>query len=120
MGDAGTLTMSVKELNRFEILSRVLERRRTQRTAAAQLGLSLRQSSDCAGLCAIREPAASPRVDRNFSATRLCWSRGIRGCDDFMKLRFVVQRVQNPSGEGGPTPAGSKSCSGPGDGAVDA
>lgn len=43
MDDAGTLTMSVKELNRLEVLGRVLERRLTQRSAAVQLGLCLRQ-----------------------------------------------------------------------------
>jgi hypothetical protein len=34
-----TLTMSAKELNRLEILGRVLERRLTQSQAAEQLGL---------------------------------------------------------------------------------
>ena len=43
MDDRGTLTMSRKELNRLEILGRVLERRLTQAKAAEQLGLSLRQ-----------------------------------------------------------------------------
>ncbi len=43
MSDAGNLTMSTKELDRLEIIGRVLERRLTQRKAAEQLGLSLRQ-----------------------------------------------------------------------------
>jgi len=43
MDDARTLTMSAKELNRLEILSRVMERRLTQAQAAEQLGLSVRQ-----------------------------------------------------------------------------
>ena len=43
MDDARTLTMSVKELNRLELLNRVIEKRLTQGHAAAQLGLSLRQ-----------------------------------------------------------------------------
>ena len=43
MKDAGTLTMSAKELDRLEIIGRVLERRLTQRKAAEQLGLSQRQ-----------------------------------------------------------------------------
>ena len=43
MDDRGTLTMSRKELNRLQILNRVLERRLTQPKAAEQLGLSLRQ-----------------------------------------------------------------------------
>jgi len=43
MDEAGTLTMSAKELDRLEILGRVLERRLTQAQAAEQLGLGLRQ-----------------------------------------------------------------------------
>ena len=43
MDDRGTVTMSRKELNRLQILGRVLERRLTQAKAAEQLGLSLRQ-----------------------------------------------------------------------------
>ena len=38
MDELGTLTMSAKELNRLEILGRVLERRLTQSQAAEQLG----------------------------------------------------------------------------------
>jgi transposase len=40
---AGTVTMSAKELDRLEVLGRVVERRLTQRRAAEQLGLSARQ-----------------------------------------------------------------------------
>ena len=43
MTDAGTVTMSARELNRLEVLGRVIERRLTQRRAAEQLGLSERQ-----------------------------------------------------------------------------
>lgn len=43
MTDAGTVTMSARELGRLEVLGRVIERRRTQRQAAEQLGLSERQ-----------------------------------------------------------------------------
>ncbi len=43
MDAAGCLTMSSKELNRLEILGRVLERRLTPAQAASQLGLSVRQ-----------------------------------------------------------------------------
>ncbi len=43
MKQAGNLTMSAKELDRLEIMRRVLERRLTQRTAAERLGLGLRQ-----------------------------------------------------------------------------
>ena len=42
MRDAGTLTMTAKELDRLEVIGRVVNRRLTQRTAADQLGLSLR------------------------------------------------------------------------------
>ena len=43
MDSARTWTMSAKELDRLEVLGRVIERRLTQRQAAEQLGLSLRQ-----------------------------------------------------------------------------
>ena len=43
MNDARDLTMRTKELDRLEIMGRVIERRLTQRKAAEQLGLSLRQ-----------------------------------------------------------------------------
>ncbi len=43
MDTPGYLTMSAKELNRLEVLQRVLERRRTQAQAAEQLGLGVRQ-----------------------------------------------------------------------------
>jgi len=39
----GTVTMSGKELDRLEVLGRVLQRRLTQRSAAEQLGLTERQ-----------------------------------------------------------------------------
>jgi transposase len=62
MKDAGNLTMSTKELDRLEIIGRVLERRLTQRTAAEQLGLSLRQVER---LCrAFRSDGAAGLVSR--------------------------------------------------------
>ena len=39
MDGARTWTMSAKELDRLEVLGRVIERRLTQRQAAEQLGL---------------------------------------------------------------------------------
>ena len=39
MSDARDLTMSAKELDRLEIISRVVERRLTQQRAADQMGL---------------------------------------------------------------------------------
>jgi hypothetical protein len=62
MGDAGTLTMSARELNRLEVLGRVLERRLTQRSAAERLDLSLRQVER---LCqALRDHGAAGLVSR--------------------------------------------------------
>ena len=62
MKDAGNLTMSTKELGRLEVIGRVLERRLTQRKAAEQLGLSLRQVER---LCrAYRSDGASGLVSR--------------------------------------------------------
>jgi transposase len=62
MGDAGTLTMSARELNRLEVLGRVLERRLTQRSAAERLDLSLRQVER---LCqALRDRGAAGLVSR--------------------------------------------------------
>ena len=67
--DAGTLTMSVKELDRVELLRRVIGRRTTQWQGAAQLGLSLRQLKDCAGRCAGKEPPGWCRVSVGVPAT---------------------------------------------------
>jgi transposase len=62
MKDAGNLTMSAKELDRLEIISRVSERRLTQFQAAERLGLSLRQVER---LCrAFRRDGASGLVSR--------------------------------------------------------
>ncbi len=43
MDSPRTLTMSAKELDRLEVLGRVVERRLMQRQGAEQLGLNLRQ-----------------------------------------------------------------------------
>jgi transposase len=62
MDDARTLTMSAKELDRLEVLGRVVERRLTQRQAAEQLGLSRRQVER---LCrALRQHGAAGLVSR--------------------------------------------------------
>ncbi len=62
MSDARNLTMSAKELDRLEIISRVTERRMTQRKAAERLGLSLRQAKR---LCrAFRTNGAAGLVSR--------------------------------------------------------
>ena len=62
MDGARTWTMSAKGLDRFEVLGRVIERRLTQRQAAEQLGLSLRQVER---LCrALRSDGAGGLVSR--------------------------------------------------------
>ncbi len=62
MHNARTLTMSAKELDRLEVLSRVVERRLMARQAAEQLGLSLRQVER---LCrALRADGAAGLVSR--------------------------------------------------------
>jgi len=54
--------MSVKELDRLEVLGRVIERRMTQRQASTQLGLSLRQVER---LCrTLRQHGASGLISR--------------------------------------------------------
>lgn len=65
MDSARTWTMSAKELDRLEVLGRVIERRLTQRQAAEQLGLSLRQVER---LCrALRADGAGGLVSRKRS-----------------------------------------------------
>lgn len=62
MDGARTWTMSARELDRLEVLGRVMEHRLTQRRAAEQLGLSLRQVER---LCrALRSDGASGLVSR--------------------------------------------------------
>jgi transposase len=62
MRETGNLTMSAKEFDRLEVLGRVVERRLTQRKAADQLGLSVRQVER---LCrAFRRDGAAGLVSR--------------------------------------------------------
>jgi hypothetical protein len=56
MDEAGTVTMSSKELNRLEILGRVLARRLTQGQAAEQLGLGIRQVERLCGTLRVEGP----------------------------------------------------------------
>ena len=99
MDSARTLTMSVKELDRVELLGRVIERRLTQRQAAAQLGLSLRQVER---LCrALRQQGASGLVSRK------------RGRPSNRKLpeglrEHVLNLVRNRYSDFGPTLACEK------------
>ncbi|MCC6641924.1 MAG: helix-turn-helix domain-containing protein [Deltaproteobacteria bacterium] len=60
MDGARTWTMSAKELDRLEVLGRVIERRLTQRQATEQLGLSLRQVERLCG--ALRRDGAAGLV----------------------------------------------------------
>jgi len=63
--------MSVKELDRLQLLGRVIERRLTQRQAAAQLGLNLRQverSRETLRLWMIDAGFWIPRVQRRGRA----------------------------------------------------
>ena len=79
MDGARTLTMSAKELDRLEVLGRVVERRLTQWQAAEQLGLSLRQVER---LCqALRRDGAAGLVSRK------------RGCASNRKLPAVSGRT---------------------------
>ena len=72
MDEMGTLTMSSKELNRLEVLGRVLERRLTQVQAAEQLGLAfsptrsegVRANSEAEAVSG-RAESASPGTDRH-------------------------------------------------------
>ena len=47
-------------------------------------------------------------ADRNSSGTRPCWSKGIGGCDAFMKLCVLSSGCKFCPGKGEPTRAGSK------------
>jgi len=53
-------------------------------------------------------------VNRPFSATRQCWSKGIGGCDDFMKLRVLSSGCESRPARGEPARAGSEPCDGRG------
>ena len=99
MEQARTLTMSVKELNRLELLGRVIEKRMTHRQAAAQLGLSLRQVERLGR--ALREHGASGLVS------------GKRGRPSNRKLpdgvrEHALQLVRNRYSDFGPTLACEK------------
>ena len=66
MDELGYLTMSGKELNRLEVLRRVLDRRLTQAQAAEPLGLGVRQIERLCHRLRIegprRRPCTSPKV----------------------------------------------------------
>lgn len=99
MDIARTLTMSVKELDRLEVLGRVIERRMTQRRAAAQLGLSLRHIER---LCRVlRREGASGLVSRKRGrSSNRELPRGLRG--------QVLSLIQTHYSDFGPTLACEK------------
>ncbi len=99
MDELGYLTMSGKELNRLEVLRRVLERRLTQAQAAEQLGLGVRQ------------------IERLCQRLRVEGARGLvskkRGQPSNRKLpedlrRRALELVQSHYSDFGPTLAAEK------------
>ena len=70
MDEMDTLTMSSKELNRLEVLGRVLERRLTQMQAAEQLGLSLRQIERLCGKLRVEGPPGLVSKKRGHESNR--------------------------------------------------
>src|SRR5437879_9565899 len=52
----------------------------------------------------------SPQADWKFSATRLCWSKGIGGGDAFMKLCVSSSGRETRPAKGEPAQAGSGPC----------
>ena len=51
-------------------------------------------------------------ADKNFSATRQGWSKGIGGGDTFMKLCVSSSGCETRPAKGEPARAGSKPCDG--------
>jgi len=71
MDEARFLTMSRKELNRLEILGRVLDRRLTQPQAAEQLGLSVRQVARLCGKLRVDGPPGLVSKRRGLPSNRV-------------------------------------------------
>jgi len=64
MRDSGTVTMSARQLDRLEVLGRVIERRQTQRQAAEQLGLNARSGGSAEPWASTARPGSfRPRAD---------------------------------------------------------
>jgi hypothetical protein len=70
MDKTETLTMSSQELNRLEILGRVLERRLTQAQAAEQLGLGVRQVERLCGKLRVEGPSGLVSKKRGRESNR--------------------------------------------------
>ena len=71
MDEARFLTMTRKELNRLEILGRVLDRRLTQVQAAEQLGLSVRQVARLCRKLRVEGPAGLVSQKRGLTSNRV-------------------------------------------------
>jgi len=88
MDEARFLTMSRKELNRLEILGRVLERRLTQVQAAEQLGLGVRQVERlCRKLRIEGAPGLVSKKRGRASNHRLCGELHEQ-CLDLVRARY--------------------------------
>ncbi len=88
MDEARFLTMSRKELNRLEILGRVLERRLTQVQAAEQLGLGVRQVERlCRKLRIEGAPGLVSKTRGRASNHRLCGELREQ-CLDLVRARY--------------------------------
>jgi transposase len=99
MDDTGCLTMSAKELNRLEILGRVLERRLTQAQAADQLGLGIRQVERLCRKLRVEGPRGLVSQKRGHASNRKLPT----------KLRErAVMLVQSRYSDFGPTLAAEK------------
>ncbi len=99
MNDRGTLTMSGKELNRLEVLGRVLERRLTQAQAAEQLGLGVRQVERLCRRLRIEGPRGLVSKKRGRTSNRML-------ADDLR--RRAVDLVASRYSDFGPTLAAEK------------
>lgn len=99
MDDTGCLTMSAKELNRLEILGRVLERRLTQAQAADQLGLGIRQVERLCRKLRVEGPRGLVSQKRGHASNRKLPTK--------LRERAVVL-VQSRYSDFGPTLAAEK------------
>ncbi len=99
MDDTETLLMSRKELNRLEILGRVLERRLTQVQAAEQLGLGVRQVERLCRTLRIEGPPGLVSKKRGHESNR-------RFSSELRKRSLGLVRSRYP--DFGPTLAAEK------------
>ena len=99
MREARDLTMSTREFDRLQIISRVTERRLTQREAAEQLGLGVRQLQR---LChSYRESGPAGLVSQKRGRP------SNRRLSDVLRKR-ALELVENRCADSGPTVASEK------------